>query len=276
MKLSTKIKLSAAFAVALLLIIGTGIFSWSSTATLVGDAEMVSHTHEVIQHLEHIVSQLKDAETGQRGFVITGAPRYLEPYNAGIEGVVIASSEVRDLTSDNLSQQERLDVLDPLIQSKLDELGQTIALRRDVGFDSARDLVLTDSGKRIMDDLRVVIAEMELEERQLLEQRAAATAATATKTKTAIVFGTLVATAIFSVIALTLFRTNSKLGNEVQERLLAEKSILAEKERFRDLVETIPNGVLEVDASQTILFANSAHYNQIGYTAAELIALENL
>lgn len=86
MKLSIRTKLAAAFGVALLFIAVTGAFSWSSTVKLVDNARMVDHTHEVLENLEDIVSQLKDAETGQRGFVITGEPHYLESYNAGLGG----------------------------------------------------------------------------------------------------------------------------------------------------------------------------------------------
>ena len=79
MKLSIRTKLAPAFGVALLLIAITGAFSWSSTVNLIDTAQMMDHTHDVLENLEKIVSQLKDAETGQRGFVLTGEPRYLDP-----------------------------------------------------------------------------------------------------------------------------------------------------------------------------------------------------
>ena len=78
---------------------------------------------------------MKDVETGQRGFVITGEVHYLEPYSAGFADVELAFADIRKLTSDNASQQRRLDVIEPLIRLKLDALNQTIALRRDVGFE---------------------------------------------------------------------------------------------------------------------------------------------
>ena len=220
--LSIRTKLAVTFGIALLFLATTGAFSWSSTVNLVDNAEMVDHTHEVLSNLEKILSQLKDAETGQRGFVLTGDPSYLAPYDAGLGGVVLAVANVRYLTSDNSSQQTRLDGIEPLIQTKFNELNQTIDLRRDAGFESALELILTDAGKDTMDDLRVAIAEMEQEERRLLEQRAAATASTVTTTKYAIVFGTLVAAAIFGIIAQFLSRTNSRLEDEVAERKQAE------------------------------------------------------
>lgn len=115
--------------------------------------------------------------------------------------------------------------LEPLIQHKLEELSQTIDLRRDAGFSSALEVVLTDAGKRIMDELRGVIAEMEQEERRLLGQRDAATASTATKTKIAVIFGTIVSTGTFGIIALFLSCTNSKLAHEVEVRKRGEQKL---------------------------------------------------
>ena len=224
MRLNAGNTLVAAFGVALLLIVVTGAFSWSSTVNLTDSSRMMDQTHEVLENLEKIVSQLKDAETGQRGFVLTGEPHYLEPYTAGLAGLELTVEEVRKLTSDNPSQQRRLDVIVSLIQLKLEELSQTIDLRRDAGFDSALEVVLTDVGIHLMDELRAVIAEMEQEEIRLLEQRAAATAATATKTKIAVVFGIIVSTAIFGSIALFLSKTNSRLAYEVKERKRAEEA----------------------------------------------------
>jgi len=69
---------------------------------------LVDHTHEVRENLEKIVSQLKGAETGQRGFVITGQPHYLQPYNVGLAGLEVAVADVRTLTSDNPFQQVKI------------------------------------------------------------------------------------------------------------------------------------------------------------------------
>lgn len=118
MKISIKTKLAAGFGIALILIAFMAFFSWTSTVNLVNNAQMVDHTHQVLESLENIVSQLKDIETGQRGFVITGEAHYLEPYNAGLAGVEFAVAEVRILTSDNPSQQRRLNAVELLIRLK--------------------------------------------------------------------------------------------------------------------------------------------------------------
>ena len=239
---------------ALLSIAVMGVFSWSSTNKLVDNAQRVDHTHEVLVNLERIISQLKDAETGQRGFIITAESHYLEPYNDGISGVELAVANVRMLTADNPSQQRRLDLVEPLIQSKLDELNLTINLRRDAGFESALAVVQTDAGKRIMDDLRAVISEMEQEERQLLEQRASATASTATRTEVADIVGTGLSIVILSVIALFLLRAYSRLRHEERERELADKllkeAILKQEELNQTLETRIEERTRELEDAQ--------------------------
>ena len=250
---SLRIKLMAAFGVALVLIAGAGVFSWSSTANLVDNTRMMDHTHEVLEALERVVSQLDDAETAQRGFVITGEPRYLEPYHTGVVGVELAVPDVRRLTSDDPSQQRRLDVIESLIQRKLDELSQTIDLRRNTGFESAREIVLTDAKKRTMDDVRAVITEMKQEEIRLLEQQNAATASTVTKTRFAVIFGTIVSTAIFGIIALFLSWTNSKLENEVQERKRTEQKLEDSHANLEIRVQERTAELLEVNQVMTVV-----------------------
>ena len=75
-------RIGAGFAVGLVIIVAIGVSAYVSTQRLLEANRWVTHTHEVIEGLENVLSVLKDAETGQRGFVLTGEDRYLEPYDA--------------------------------------------------------------------------------------------------------------------------------------------------------------------------------------------------
>ncbi len=161
-------KISIGYVIAVVLTVTIGSISYSSINSLNQTSEWVDHTHIVLAELEKITSGLKDAETGQRGFLITNLDNYLEPYNNAGTAVDAAVAEVRQLTSDNPVQQGRLDDLEPLIQAKFDELQETIDLRRDAGFDAALAVVLTDKGKAVMDNIRALIGEMSSEEADLL------------------------------------------------------------------------------------------------------------
>ena len=119
----------AGFGLALTILIIIGSVSYRSMATLLETANSVTHTHEVLTKLESVISLLKDVETGQRGYLITGDARYLEPYDAAISEVKRVYEEVKGLTKDNPGQQGRLDLVMPLIEKKLAELRETIELR---------------------------------------------------------------------------------------------------------------------------------------------------
>ncbi|MDA8163993.1 MAG: CHASE3 domain-containing protein [Desulfobacteraceae bacterium] len=132
---------------------------------------MVEHSEQVLKDLSKITSSMKDGETGQRGYIITGEERYLEPYYSGLKEWQVYYNRVRELTADNPNQQRRLDTLLPLIEAKFSELSETIELRKKSGFDAALQVVLTDKGKKVMDDVRKVMADMQSEEVTLLKQR---------------------------------------------------------------------------------------------------------
>jgi len=212
-------KISLGYVLAVVLTVTIGAISYSSITSLNQTAEWVDHTHVVLAELERITSGLKDAETGQRGFLITNLENYLEPYNSAGSAVANAVAEVRDLTSDNPVQQGRLDDLEPLIQAKFDELLETIELRRDAGFDAALAVVLTDKGKAVMDNIRALIGEMSSEEADLLVIRDADAKATSARA----IFTILLITGL-SMLFLGAIGFFTVRGIVAPVRELAEKS----------------------------------------------------
>jgi len=113
---------------------------------------------------------MKDSETGQRGYLITGDDRYLEPYNAAVATIETSVQRVKHLTEDNPRQQARIPLLEEQVSAELKELDRTIALRKK-DPEAARQLVLTGEGKKVMDAIRVQVQSMEQEERDLLVAR---------------------------------------------------------------------------------------------------------
>ncbi len=155
-----------------LLVVGAGL-SYYNTRQLVDANRMVDHTNRVIGLLEAILSTLKDAETGQRGFIITQEGPYLQPYETAVARVHDELDDLKHLTSDNPLQQERLTLLERTVRAKLDELDRTIsALKRTKDFTAAQAEVRTGKGKQLMDAVRTVVAQMQQLERDLLHERA--------------------------------------------------------------------------------------------------------
>ena len=200
-------KIVAAFAAGLVIIAAIGASVYVSTQRLIEANRLVMHTHEVVEGLEHVLSVIKDAETGQRGFVLTGEPRYLEPYDATVPLVQRDLDALVELTRDNAAQQESLHQVHRLADAKLAELRETIELRRKSGLDAALPVVLTDRGKKIMDDLRRVVAEMKSREQQLLDERSAAAKTSADRTIWTVALWMPIALLVLAIAAVVLLRT---------------------------------------------------------------------
>jgi signal transduction histidine kinase/DNA-binding response OmpR family regulator/CHASE3 domain sensor protein len=145
--------------------------AYRSLAARNAAAAAVSHTEQVEDHLHRFLSAVKDAETGQRGFLLTGSERYLDPYQLALGNIAAELVELRRLTLDNPAQQRRLEVVAPLVDAKLAEVRQTIELRRAGDTAGAIAMVQSDRGKAVMDRLRDVVDDMLAQERALLAQR---------------------------------------------------------------------------------------------------------
>ena len=199
-------RLVGGFAAALLLLGVVGLVSYRNTAAMRENNHWVAHTHEVLATVSAIESTLKDAETGQRGFLLTGKDSYLAPYTAAKDDISGEIDAFAKLTSDNAEQQERARKLRTLADAKFDELQETIDVRRDQGFEPALEIVLTDKGKAVMDQVREQLGAMDAEERKLLDVRDAASDTAAARTKTVVVLGFLIGVVLLLGIAWLLSR----------------------------------------------------------------------
>ncbi|HUX20181.1 MAG TPA: CHASE3 domain-containing protein, partial [Spirochaetia bacterium] len=170
-KRSIGVKIGGAFAVPLALLAGIGLLSFVTATGLIDAANWVTHTYQVIDGIDGLVQAMTDAETGQRGYLITGTQSYLQPYNSGTESVGGYLKELRDLTSDNPGQQKLLDSLQLLIASKFEVMRKNIALRESEGLAAVVPAVAIGEGKTEMDQIRHVAAQMKAAENKLLTER---------------------------------------------------------------------------------------------------------
>ena len=133
--------------------------------------EWVLHTREVIAESERFLSHMQDAETGQRGFLLTLNTSYLEPYNAGVDNAIGHLANLKKLTLDNAQQQIRLSDMAELTDKKILELRQTVSLAEKGMLSEAVAIVNSNVGKITMDNIRKKIDEVISEEERLLKIR---------------------------------------------------------------------------------------------------------
>jgi methyl-accepting chemotaxis protein len=209
-------KIALGFGLSVLILLVVGTVAYRSTDVLIENNANVAHTHLVLEDIAQLLSLMKDAETGQRGFVITADEAYLEPYLGSLAPVAKTMENLRGLTSDNPRQQCRLDEAEPLIAAKLAELKRTIEMRRTLGFEPTQKVVMSNEGKSAMDQLRKLLGAMDQEERDLLKQRGEAAEASASGAKTTISVGALLALVLVSVAGFVITRSlNHQLGTAI-------------------------------------------------------------
>jgi len=149
-----------------------GYLSYRYNILLRENRDLVVHTYQVINAIDGLLIRLEDAETGQRGYIITGDASYLAPYERTSVDLPNALAALDRLVVDNHPQVSRVTLLRAAVTAKIDELGTTILLRNK-GFDAARSAVITNDGKRTMDEIRAIVGAMTAEEKRLLDNRTA-------------------------------------------------------------------------------------------------------
>jgi len=162
------LRLSYGFSIVILLMVS--LVSYLSLQTLLSSNRAVTHSSEVMQKLEQILSVMKDAETGQRGYLLTGRISYLEPYNGAYQQAEQLTDQLIRLTTDNPRQQSSIRAIRQLFDQRLEILQNIVAKKKSGEMILAADL---DAGKSAMDELRRAIARAEANEKRLLAGRAA-------------------------------------------------------------------------------------------------------
>lgn len=145
-----------------------GLWAWLAFSNLLASDRAVRHSNQVIRKLEQTMSVMKDAETGQRGFLLTNHPDFLQPYNGAYQKAEGLLNEVTHLTSDNPEQQHNMTAIREVLVNRLNILKSLIDKRLRGGILTESDL---DEGKAAMDSLRRVIDKAENAEQRLLDSR---------------------------------------------------------------------------------------------------------
>lgn len=209
-------KVGAGFAVTAIALLVIAVTGYQSSRSLLANNDLVVHTQEVRSQIAELLAGMLDAETGQRGFVITGRDEFLEPYNQALGNVERTYQELRRLTADNPDQQRRLDLLKPQIDTKLAELKRVIAQRR-TSLEAATATITAGDGKVAMDEVRRILREIDDNEIRLLRGRQTAADESQAITKGVILWGSIGALALTILVGWIITSSLSKqVGSAVR------------------------------------------------------------
>jgi PAS domain S-box-containing protein len=215
-----------------------------------------AHSGQVMQKLEKVLSVMKDAETGQRGYLLSGRQVYLEPYNGAYREATTLIDELTRLTADNRKQQHNMTYIRRILAQRLDILQQLVGKKRRGETIVAADL---DAGKAAMDELRKIIAKTEVDEQVLLNQRTARLNSYTTLVPGFIILAALVAIGITFYSYRNVvrdYREKERLRRELEsseeetqalneELTAANEEITATNEELANINETLEQRVAE-------------------------------
>jgi PAS domain S-box-containing protein len=247
-----------------------GIITWLGVNSYLNNrksdltSEWVAHTNRVLYHSEQILTLTVDFESGQRGYGLTGMPDFLEQANNAAALVDQHIESLRHLTSDNESQQQRVNQLSSLVQKKLKFSQLAIETRKNAGLEKVIELNASLRGKLLMDSIRNSLREFQAEEHALLDERTALTQKRIENFYAS--FATmLLATGVILLLTFYLIYVNLKRRSE------AEQSLRAASDMIRDIYDHAPCGYHSLDENGVFIEINNTWLEWLQYTREEIV-----
>lgn len=254
-----KILEAVAIVVVVTLLVMGGVVTLNAFSRLQENRERVRLTNDLLFALESTESVVKDAETGQRGFIITGEESYLEPYDVAIKQIPNELSQLEELTEGDLDQQPKVPRLRELINEQLMELDVAISIRRQGGLEAGKAVVDTDVGQRTMDQIRDHIADMRRIAEATLATRSEIAALSYRQGRWTAIAVTFIG---FALVAGLLFLIERNRRLDTQMRWFVEQ--------VQDYA------IFTMDANRKATSWNRGVEKMLGYTAEEFIGADIL
>ncbi|MEQ1858606.1 MAG: CHASE3 domain-containing protein [Chthoniobacteraceae bacterium] len=214
---------------------------------------MALHANEVARRIDALHSQLKDVETGQRGFVISGKASFLEPYESGMAAIPRELEALRMLSISDPSLEGRLDEIAPLVAEKIAEIQLVLDVRKSQGAQAAAEIIATGRGLRIMESLRAKLGELEAAQNAQIRVHLEHARRDGRFSGGALAVGLVFGAAMIGVVH-RLVRSGEAAAAEIH-----------------DLYDRAPCGYHSLDVEGVFTAINDTELSWLGYTREELI-----
>lgn len=242
--------------VCILIILITSFFEFSG---LRKSEKLLTHTQDVLLESEKLLEGILNNETGSRGYLLTGDKRFLEPLEKSDSEIKAHLSALRAKTLDYPSQQRRIDSLELYLNKRVEFSLLTINVANTNGFDAAKKLVETGRGRFYTDRIRNSIDSIQGDERLKLRERKVSG-----EKSTAAINIILMVVLLGLLILLTLFFYRLK-QESATAKTEADKKLLESDEKYRNIVEAVPEGIWLLDENNKSVFVNNQFSQMLGY-----------
>jgi PAS domain S-box-containing protein len=223
-------------------------------------------TRQIVRTTNALLSAMKDAETGQRGYLLTGDDRYLAPYLQALNDIPVNLKLLADAApAGSPAQSRRAQALRPLIGDKLDELKQTIELRQNKGFDAAAIVVETDRGKVAMDQIRTLCAEILAEATDGLTRYSRNTRSSAHQLGLVSTFGSVGLFVLLVFSTVTIQRVTRRRQQLIHDLRESEAKIKEARDWLQTTIGSIGDAVIATDAHGNVTILNGVSESLTGW-----------
>jgi signal transduction histidine kinase/CheY-like chemotaxis protein/CHASE3 domain sensor protein len=211
-----------------------------------------------LQSIRQLWSELQDAETGQRGYILAQDPAYLDPYLASIEMIPVQIQELQNLAADKPAVVRGIGSLQELISTKLNELRSTIEISKTQGFDAARRRILADDGKLVMDKIRAQIESMVKEFTAEVRENRVLLDASVDRAR----FSALLAAALGLIVAIG---GGMALGRNFNRLAAAQAELKDQASLLQTTLDNTREGVAAFDPVKGLIAWNPRFFSFTGY-----------
>ena len=241
-----------------------------STRHLLVEYDAIRRSSEIVAELDSIRSGITDADNGQRGFLLTGDERYLGPSPTGSADIIETHlNALRGLATDRPDIERQLAALETPLRDKLEELRETVRLRREKGPDAALRLVLTDRGRRATEQIRSVLGATRDQE----QQRLAKGIGRAEQARHVLIILAVLATAALLVLVFLLVESRQRAGELRLTRATLREEVAGHEQTtslLTSLVQSSDDSIVGLDLEGRILTWNRGAERLYGYREAEV------
>jgi signal transduction histidine kinase/CHASE3 domain sensor protein len=249
----------------LLLLALLGLVTWRGTLAVAESRASVDHTHRVIESIHELRAIALDAESSQRGYIITGQSEYLRSYEATRRQIAAAFADLSRLTARNVLQQARIERLGAMLQGRLAQLARGVDLRTSGDLEAARREISGGTGRQFMQEVHGLIDAMSAEEERLLAERIAAADRARHLVNAATAVGTGFALALFALGGFLLAAANAR-------RQRAEAAVVSTAAELRTVFESLSQGIAVFDAEHRLVRWNRCFFDLVALSPGSLEA----